>query len=99
MYTLYHQHSSRILTLVLIRVATKAATTTMETTILTVVETLFILIVCLFPVDQCKRDEVSNYELRMEKGLQVLPGTLHLALLWYRELDVGRPGRLKSCFD
>jgi hypothetical protein len=50
-------------TLLLKVVATKAATTTMETTILTVLETV-VMLNSMFPVDQCKRDEVSNYEIR-----------------------------------
>jgi hypothetical protein len=54
-------------TLLLKVVATKAATTTMETTTLTVAETVVMLNVW-FPVDQCKRDKVSNYELREGKG-------------------------------
>jgi hypothetical protein len=56
------QNSSIRTLLELNRVATKAATTTMETTILTVVETLDILTVWEFPVDRFKRDEVWNYD-------------------------------------
>jgi hypothetical protein len=56
-------------TLLLKVVATKAVTTTMETTTLTVVETVEVMLkVCLFYVDQCKRNEVSNYEMNWRKG-------------------------------
>jgi hypothetical protein len=30
----------------------------------------------MFPVDQCKRDEVSNYELRQRRGREAPPNGL-----------------------